>query len=72
MHGQCSTNYLVHDRKDAATQVKLSRDLSQCDQFYSKELVNSPLALLQRMVRCYYMVPIVHGIVRVTIYQALL
>uniref|UniRef100_UPI001A9946FC apolipoprotein B-100-like n=1 Tax=Gasterosteus aculeatus aculeatus TaxID=481459 RepID=UPI001A9946FC len=51
VHGQCSTNYLVHDRKDAATQVKLSRDLSQCDQFYSKELVNSPLALLQRMHR---------------------
>ncbi|XP_037341646.2 apolipoprotein B-100 [Pungitius pungitius] len=51
VHGQCLTNYLVHDRKDSATHVKLSRDLSQCDQFYSKELVNSPLALLQRMHR---------------------
>ncbi|KAM8915788.1 apolipoprotein B-100 isoform 2-T3 [Spinachia spinachia] len=51
VHGQCFTNYLVHARKDAATYVQLSRDLSQCDQFYSKERVNSPIAVLQRMHR---------------------
>ncbi|KAF3844294.1 hypothetical protein F7725_007457 [Dissostichus mawsoni] len=44
-------DYLVHARKDIATDVTLSRDLSQCDQFYSRELVNSPLALLQKLHR---------------------
>uniref|UniRef100_A0A8D0D7V1 Apolipoprotein B n=1 Tax=Sander lucioperca TaxID=283035 RepID=A0A8D0D7V1_SANLU len=49
VHGQCLTEYLVHARKDIATDVTLSRDLSQCDQFYSRKLVNSPLALLQKL-----------------------
>ncbi|XP_034715215.1 apolipoprotein B-100 isoform X3 [Etheostoma cragini] len=49
VHGQCLTDYLVHARKDIATDVTLSRDLSQCDQFYSRKLVNSPLALLQKL-----------------------
>nr|XP_033967462.1 apolipoprotein B-100 isoform X2 [Pseudochaenichthys georgianus] len=51
VHGQCLTDYLVHARKDIATDVTLSRDLSQCDQFYSRELVNSPLAMLQKLHR---------------------
>lgn len=48
MHGQCVT--LVNSSSDVATGVTLVRDLSQCDQFYSRELTNSPLALLQRLV----------------------
>ncbi|XP_074517715.1 apolipoprotein B-100 isoform X1 [Sebastes fasciatus] len=51
VHGQCLTDYLVNVMKDIATDVTLSRDLSQCDQFYSRELVNSPLALLQKLHR---------------------
>ncbi|XP_070836043.1 apolipoprotein B-100 isoform X2 [Chaetodon trifascialis] len=48
VHGQCLTDYLVNARKDIATDVRLTRDLSQCDQFYSREQTNSPLALLQK------------------------
>ncbi|XP_068573744.1 apolipoprotein B-100 isoform X2 [Cebidichthys violaceus] len=48
VHGQCFTDYLVHD---SVTEVTLSRDLSRCDQFHSRELVNSPLALLQTLHR---------------------
>lgn len=51
VHGQCLTDHQVNARKDIATDVTLSRDLSQCDQFYSRELANSPLALLQKLVR---------------------
>ncbi|XP_070776697.1 apolipoprotein B-100 [Enoplosus armatus] len=51
VHGQCLTDYLVNARRDIATDVTLSRDLSQCDQFYSRELANSPLALLQKLHR---------------------
>uniref|UniRef100_A0A3B4FGW7 Apolipoprotein Ba n=1 Tax=Pundamilia nyererei TaxID=303518 RepID=A0A3B4FGW7_9CICH len=47
VHGQCVT--LVNSSSDVATGVTLVRDLSQCDQFYSRELTNSPLALLQRL-----------------------
>uniref|UniRef100_A0A3Q4GQ24 Vitellogenin domain-containing protein n=1 Tax=Neolamprologus brichardi TaxID=32507 RepID=A0A3Q4GQ24_NEOBR len=43
VHGQCVT--LVNSSSDVATGVTLVRDLSQCDQFYSRELTNSPLAL---------------------------
>uniref|UniRef100_A0A3B5BD93 Apolipoprotein B-100-like n=1 Tax=Stegastes partitus TaxID=144197 RepID=A0A3B5BD93_9TELE len=49
VHGQCLTDYVEAARKDIATEVTLSRDLSQCDQFYSRELANSPLALLQKL-----------------------
>uniref|UniRef100_UPI003AAA740B apolipoprotein B-100 n=1 Tax=Centroberyx gerrardi TaxID=166262 RepID=UPI003AAA740B len=51
VHGTCLTDYRVNARKDIATDVSLSRDLSQCDQFYSRGLTNSPLALLQRLHR---------------------
>lgn len=44
---------MVNARMDIATDVTLSRDLSQCDQFYSRELASSPLALLQKLVRHY-------------------
>ncbi|XP_054469273.1 apolipoprotein B-100 isoform X2 [Anoplopoma fimbria] len=50
LHGQCLTD-LVHARRDVVTDVTLFRDLSQCDQFYSRELVYSPLALLQKLHR---------------------
>lgn len=46
VHGQCLTDYTV----DSATAVSLSRDLSHCTGFQSREAPSSPLALLQRMV----------------------
>ncbi|XP_072221414.1 apolipoprotein B-100 [Leuresthes tenuis] len=49
VHGQCSTQYVVNTRQDIPTDVTLSRDLSQCDQFHGRELTNSPLALLQKL-----------------------
>nr|XP_046268549.1 apolipoprotein B-100 isoform X3 [Scatophagus argus] len=49
VHGLCSTDYVVNAKKDIATDVTLSRDLSGCNQFYSRELANSPLALLQKL-----------------------
>lgn len=36
-----------------ATYVTMSRNVSQCARFYSRELPSSPLALLQRLVRYY-------------------
>lgn len=51
VHGQCSTDSVVNARLDIATDVTLSRDLSQCDHFYSREAASSPLALLQKLVR---------------------
>ncbi|XP_056282270.1 apolipoprotein B-100 isoform X4 [Pseudoliparis swirei] len=51
VHGECFTDFLVNARRDIATDVTLSRDLSQCDQFYRRDLVNSPLALLQKLHR---------------------
>lgn len=46
VHGQCLTEYTL----DSANAVSLSRDLSHCDGFQSREAPSSPLALLQRMV----------------------
>lgn len=51
VHGQCLTAYYENARKDIATDVTLSRDMSQCDQFYGREQASSPLALLQKLVR---------------------
>ncbi|XP_061650137.1 apolipoprotein B-100 isoform X2 [Phyllopteryx taeniolatus] len=51
LHGQCLTEILVNKKKDIAVDVTLSRDLSQCDQFYSRKLANSPLALVQNLHR---------------------
>ncbi|XP_071327155.1 apolipoprotein B-100 isoform X2 [Trachinotus anak] len=50
VHGQCLTENLVNG-KDITTDLALSRDLSQCDHFYSRELAGSPLALLQKLHR---------------------
>lgn len=53
IHGQCLTEVAVTSRVDGvAKAVTLSRDLSHCDQFQAQEAPSSPLALLQRMVRC--------------------
>ncbi|KAG7510147.1 apolipoprotein B-100 [Solea senegalensis] len=49
VHGLCLTDNLVNARGDIPTDVTLYRDLSQCDQFHSRELANSPLALLQKL-----------------------
>ncbi|XP_059209033.1 apolipoprotein B-100 isoform X2 [Centropristis striata] len=49
VHGVCLTDSVVNVRRDIATDVTLSRDLSQCDQFYSRQGASSPLALLQRL-----------------------
>ncbi|KAK2825862.1 hypothetical protein Q5P01_020076 [Channa striata] len=51
VHGQCFTDYKVNGQKDASTNVTLSRDLSRCDQFFSREHSTSPLALLQKLHR---------------------
>ncbi|XP_067336433.1 apolipoprotein B-100 [Channa argus] len=51
VHGQCQTLYEVSAQKDPATHMTLSRDLSRCDQFYSRGHTNSPLALLQKLHR---------------------
>ncbi|XP_067470643.1 apolipoprotein B-100 [Thunnus thynnus] len=51
VHGQCLTDYMVNARRDIAIDVTLSRDLSQCDMFYGRKQVNSPLALLQNLHR---------------------
>uniref|UniRef100_A0A3P9M1Z9 Apolipoprotein Ba n=1 Tax=Oryzias latipes TaxID=8090 RepID=A0A3P9M1Z9_ORYLA len=49
VHGQCLTQYEVNSRQDAPTGLTFSRDLSQCDHFYSRRLTNSPMALLQNL-----------------------
>ncbi|KAM9355030.1 apolipoprotein B-100 [Pholidichthys leucotaenia] len=49
VHGRCLTVYEVNTRRDVPTDVTLTRDLSQCDQFYSRQRTNSPLALLQKL-----------------------
>uniref|UniRef100_A0A3B3IC86 Apolipoprotein Ba n=1 Tax=Oryzias latipes TaxID=8090 RepID=A0A3B3IC86_ORYLA len=49
LHGQCLTQYEVNSRQDAPTGLTFSRDLSQCDHFYSRRLTNSPMALLQNL-----------------------
>uniref|UniRef100_A0A6Q2YN66 Vitellogenin domain-containing protein n=1 Tax=Esox lucius TaxID=8010 RepID=A0A6Q2YN66_ESOLU len=46
VHGLCKTDYMVNTRKDTDTQLTLTRDLSQCDQFRSMKLPSSPLTLL--------------------------
>ncbi|KAM6969587.1 apolipoprotein B-100 [Tautogolabrus adspersus] len=51
VHGQCLSSYNVNERRDIATDVSVSRSLSDCDQFNSRESANSPLALLQKLHR---------------------
>ncbi|KAF6724379.1 Apolipoprotein B-100, partial [Oryzias melastigma] len=49
VHGQCVTQYEVNSQQDVPTDVTFSRDLSQCDHFYSRSLTNSPMALLPNL-----------------------
>ncbi|XP_072314359.1 apolipoprotein B-100 [Eucyclogobius newberryi] len=44
VHGQCRTQHTAN-----AAEVTVTRDLSQCDQFYGKKLTDSPLALLRNL-----------------------
>lgn len=53
IHGLCSTSYIANARMDVATYMTMSRDLWQCDRFYSRQLASSPLALLQGLVGHY-------------------
>lgn len=50
IHGMCPTNFSVIATEDIATDVTLSRDLSQCDFFIARRQVTSPLALITGMV----------------------
>uniref|UniRef100_A0A3Q2QZW3 Apolipoprotein B n=1 Tax=Fundulus heteroclitus TaxID=8078 RepID=A0A3Q2QZW3_FUNHE len=50
VHGRCLTAFTVRAGQDGATDVRLSRDLSQCDQSHGRTLLSSPVALLQRPV----------------------
>ncbi|XP_068195408.1 LOW QUALITY PROTEIN: apolipoprotein B-100 [Antennarius striatus] len=47
--GQCETWSMEVVNKYTGADVRLLRDLSQCDQFYSRELPNSPIALMQKL-----------------------
>ncbi|XP_054909551.1 apolipoprotein B-100 [Poeciliopsis prolifica] len=49
VHGRCLTTVTVHSRQDVATDASVSRDLSQCDQFYGRTITSSPVALLQQL-----------------------
>ncbi|KAG7265390.1 hypothetical protein CRUP_011096, partial [Coryphaenoides rupestris] len=49
VHGLCATDYTINTQKDIATDVSVSRDLSQCDQFYGRLQDHSPLALIQKL-----------------------
>ncbi|XP_035990966.1 apolipoprotein B-100 isoform X2 [Fundulus heteroclitus] len=49
VHGRCLTAFTVRAGQDGATDVRLSRDLSQCDQSHGRTLLSSPVALLQRL-----------------------
>ncbi|KAK7904472.1 hypothetical protein WMY93_017079 [Mugilogobius chulae] len=44
VHGQCRTLHQAN-----AGDVSVTRDLSQCDQFYGRKLTDSPLALLRNL-----------------------
>ncbi|XP_038144044.1 apolipoprotein B-100 isoform X1 [Cyprinodon tularosa] len=45
IHGRCLTAHTLHSSQE----VRLSRDLSQCDQFYGRKPASSPVALLQQL-----------------------
>ncbi|KAL7389148.1 hypothetical protein ABVT39_027149 [Epinephelus coioides] len=49
VHGVCPTHFTENTREDIATEVTVSRDLSQCDEFFPFRQVTSPLALLTGM-----------------------
>ncbi|KAF3702947.1 Apolipoprotein B-100 [Channa argus] len=49
IHGKCKTHYKVNARGDAATDIRLKRDLSTCDKFVPMRDYTSPLALISGM-----------------------
>lgn len=51
VHGVCPTEYTVNAREDIATDVSVSRDLSNCDSFSAHRQDVSPLAIITGMVR---------------------
>ncbi|XP_060946991.1 apolipoprotein B-100-like [Limanda limanda] len=46
VHGVCSTDFTINSREDIATDVTVTRDLSQCDEFIARRQDTSPLALI--------------------------
>ncbi|XP_074548675.1 apolipoprotein B-100 [Halichoeres trimaculatus] len=51
VHGHCLSHYEVIHGTDTTTDVSVSRSLTDCDYFTSRESANSPLALLQKLHR---------------------
>ncbi|XP_040920908.1 apolipoprotein B-100-like [Toxotes jaculatrix] len=49
IHGMCKTQYSINTRKDIATEMSLTRDLSRCDKFVPMRDYTSPLALISGM-----------------------
>ncbi|XP_036398917.1 apolipoprotein B-100 isoform X2 [Megalops cyprinoides] len=49
VHGLCQTDVVVNTRKDIATDVTVTRDLSKCNHFNPMADYTSPLALVSRM-----------------------
>ncbi|KAM7395254.1 hypothetical protein PAMA_006830 [Pampus argenteus] len=49
VHGVCATDFTVNFRDDIATDVDVSRDLSNCDWFMARRQDTSPLALISGM-----------------------
>ncbi|XP_068610219.1 apolipoprotein B-100-like [Brachionichthys hirsutus] len=51
VHGLCPTDFTVNSRKDIATDVTVSRNLSRCSSFFTHRQTTSPLALVTGMNR---------------------
>uniref|UniRef100_UPI0037E7B4DC apolipoprotein B-100-like n=1 Tax=Semicossyphus pulcher TaxID=241346 RepID=UPI0037E7B4DC len=49
IHGMCKTQSSINAREDIATDISLTRDLSQCDKFVPMRDHTSPLALISGM-----------------------
>ncbi|KAL0965050.1 hypothetical protein UPYG_G00276120 [Umbra pygmaea] len=49
LHGVCVTDFAVNSREDIATDVTLTRDLSECDSFIAQRDHTSPLAIISGM-----------------------
>ncbi|KAJ7988062.1 hypothetical protein DPEC_G00319740 [Dallia pectoralis] len=49
LHGVCVTNFTVNSREDIATDVTVTRDLSNCDSFVAQRDHTSPLAIISGM-----------------------
>ncbi|KAM6992517.1 apolipoprotein B-100-like [Tautogolabrus adspersus] len=49
IHGICKTHFSINKREDIATDISLTRDLSECDKFVPMRDHTSPLALISGM-----------------------